>query len=484
VPLFQNPRRPATLAFLSVFGLLIATAPNPTAAALPATITYKDFFGGKATFNKPLFFAEVPGKPGNYVILEQHTGNVIIATVSGETVTKSTMVTVKVGNSNEIGLLGFAFHPKFVENRKFYLSYNPTNDSTVVEERLADASLIKDAGSAPKVLLQFKQPYSNHNGGTLAFSPKDQYLYLGFGDGGSSGDPQGRSRLKDSFFSKMLRIDVDKAENGKNYGIPSDNPFIGQSSALPEIYAWGFRNPWKWSFDPLTGKLWVGDVGQGTREEIDTVAKGADMGWKITEGFICYPSGNTCDRSGQTPPIVDYPRSVGISVTGGMVYRANPSSPYYGAYFYADYQSRRVFAITLNSGHTAIADSIALPLVTEQPTSFGTDSKGNLFIVGQAGHIWQLESPDLTPNATKIKKLQKEKSIRCCMNQKGKRLQLHGTLDAGMLGLAVYNSQGEKIATHSAAEIRSGISMNLMTGVYLASAQGAGEQASVQFVVQ
>lgn len=450
-------------------------------SALPSNITYKDFFAGKATFAEPLYFAEVPGKPNHYVVLEQHTGNVIVAAVSGETVTKSTMVTVKAGTGDEIGLLGFAFHPRFTENRKYYLSYNPTNDSSVIEERVADATLIKDGGTAAKVLMRFKQPYANHNGGTIAFNPKDNFLYLGFGDGGNFNDPQGRSRMKDSVFAKILRIDVDKAENGKNYGIPSDNPFVGQSPWLPETWAWGLRNPWKFSFDPITNKLWVGDVGQGAREEIDTVPKGADMGWKLTEGKNCL-SGTSCDRTGQTPPVLDYERSVGTSVTGGYVYRGNPASPFYGAYFYADYGSRRVFAIEMNGNQ--ITDTLALPNLAEAPTSFGTDLKGNLFLVGRSpGRIYKLESPDLQPSGTSIERLRKEKAIRCCFNQVGKTWVVRNTRETALESLHVTDLDGRSLQRASSQELQRGFEFTSAPGMYIAHATTQDGNYAVRIVI-
>lgn len=457
-------------------------------SALPSNITYKDFFAGKASFAKPLFFAEVPGKPNHYVVLEQHTGIVIVAAVSGETVTKDTMVTVKAATANETGLLGFAFHPKFTENRKYYLSYNPTNDSSVIEERLADASLIKDAGNAPKPLIRLRQPASNHNGGTIAFNEKDGYLYIGFGDGGGSGDTYQNGRKKDTFFAKILRIDVDKTEGGKNYAVPADNPFVGQSGFLPEIWAWGLRNPWKFSFDAVTNKLWVGDVGQGAREEIDTVPKGGDMGWSLTEGKICYPSGNSCDRTGQTGPVLDYARGVGTSVTGGVVFRGNPASPFYGAYFYADYNTRRVFAITLNAAQTAIADSLTLPLVSEQPTSFATDRSGNIFMIGQGsqsnpGRIWLLDSPDLKPTSTPIQKRLKEKAIRCCFNQVGKTWVVRNTRETALESLHVTDLDGRSLQRASSQELKRGFEFTSAPGMYIAHATTQDGNYAVRIVI-
>jgi glucose/arabinose dehydrogenase len=455
-------------------------------SALPKNITFVDAFDGKVTFDSPVFFGEVPGKPGHFVVLEQNTGNVIIVAKANGEWAKSVMFNVKVGNANEMGLLGIAFHPDYPTNGRYYLSYNPTTDSSLVVERMADASLIKDAGNPSVVVIALKQPASNHNGGMIGFNPKEgkgkNYLYAGFGDGGGSGDTYKNSRKKNVFFAKMLRVNIDSSASGKNYVVPFDNPFVNNAEFSPEIWAWGLRNPWRWSFDPLNGDLWVGDVGQNAWEEIDIVPKGADMGWNAVEGTHCYGTA-TCDQTGMTAPIAEYSHTnTGSCVIGGPVYRGNPSSPFYGAYFYADNSTRIVQVIDYKDGK--VVENTNIGKLTESPTSFGSDLAGNVYIVGREGHVYRLTSPDLIPSTTPLKRLQQEKSIRCCMNQKGKRLHLQGDLDASMAGLDLFDSQGKKVATHTSAEIRTGISLSLVTGVYHARAHGEGVQASVQFAVQ
>ncbi|MCI0528441.1 MAG: PQQ-dependent sugar dehydrogenase, partial [Nitrospira sp.] len=188
-----------------------------------------------------------------------------------------------------------------------------------------------------RVLLTISQPYSNHNGGNIVFGP-DGYLYIGMGDGGSANDPQNNGQNLSTLLGKMLRIKVDKSETGKAYSIPKDNPFVGTKGAAPEIWAYGLRNPWRFSFDPLTQLLYAGDVGQNDREEIDIIIKGKNYGWNIMEGTICTPGVNpNCKKQGLELPILDYPRSEGISVIGGYVYRGNLIPSLCGVYIYADY---------------------------------------------------------------------------------------------------------------------------------------------------
>lgn len=471
-----------TLCSTWVAGLLFSFTAG--SAALPKNITFVDAFDGKATFDSPVYFTEMPGKPGNFVVLEQSKGNVIVVSKSGDTWTKSVMVNVKAASGNEMGLLGFAFHPDFVQNRKYYLSYNPTTDSSLIEERIADASFIKDDGTPPKVLIALKQPAGNHNGGNLGFNPKEEkghnYLYAGFGDGGGSGDTYKNGRKKNTLFSKILRIDIDKAENGKNYAIPSDNPFVAQSEFNPEIWAWGVRNPWRWSFDPLTGDFWLGDVGQNAWEEVDIVPKGADMGWSTIEGTHCY-NATTCEQTGITPPILEYSHSAGTCVIGGVVYRGNPASPFYGTYFYSDNGSRIVQMVDYKN--SAVVENTEIGKLPESPTSFGTDLAGNVYIVGREGHVYRLTSTDMIPTLIPIQRQRQERSIRCCMNQKGQRLQLKGSLEADMQGLEIFTSQGKKISSMTRSDIRAGISLALKSGVYHARAIGDGIQPSIQFTI-
>jgi len=443
-------------------------------AALPTNVTLVDAFEGLASFQSPVGIFEIPGKPGTFAVLEQKVGNVTIVSKNGSSWTKSLMVHVDVtSGTDEMGLLGMAFHPDFASNRKYYLSYNQgANSSTyksVVEERVADASLIKDAGTAPKVLLTFAQPAVNHNGGTIGFGPKDGYFYVGFGDGGGGGDTYNNSRKKNVFFAKILRIDVDHPAEGKNYGIPADNPFVGQSEFSPEIWAWGVRNPWKWSFDPLTGDFWLGDVGQTAYEEVDIVKAGMDLGWVTFEGKHCN-AGTACDTAGITLPILEYGRSIGTCIIGGRVYRGNPNSPFYGAYFYADYGSAHIWAIKVEG--RKIVDSVKVVDGMEQsPTTFGTDSQGRIYVAGREGKVYRLESPDLVPTSLDPKKKQLENDVRCCFRKSANGWAFREGFGRGIQSLAILDLRGNTLRRFSGRQIRENTGFQLKPGIYLAHSE-------------
>jgi glucose/arabinose dehydrogenase len=261
------PGGPTPLApFPSILFILPFVFPLGACADSPGHVGLRDFFEGQIAFDRPVFFAQVPGKENHYLVLEQHEGKASVAVFDQGKGSKRLFVQVQVARANEMGLLGFAFHPRFAENRKYYLHYNPDLRTSLIEERVADSSLISDAGGRPREILRIRQPYANHNGGTIAFGPKDGFLYLGFGDGGSGGDPENRAQNPMNLLGKFLRIDVDRPAPGKGYSVPIDNPFVGKSGYRPEIWAMGVRNPWKWAFHPKTGELWMGDVGQGTGE--------------------------------------------------------------------------------------------------------------------------------------------------------------------------------------------------------------------------
>ncbi len=241
----------------------------------------------------------------------------------------------------EAGLLGIALHPQFASNHTLFLSYtrrgNPLISVIARYTTTADGKLL-DPGSAQRIL-EVAQPYRNHNGGGIAFGP-DGLLYIGFGDGGSAGDPHGHGQNTRTLLGKMLRIDVDGA---LPYAIPPDNPF-SQGGGRPEIYAWGLRNPWRWSFDRHTGELWVGDVGQNEWEEIDLLRKGGNYGWNIREGRHCFRR-NTCKSEGLNEPLAEYDHAEGCSVTGGYVYRGSAITTLQGRYLYADYCSGKVWSL-------------------------------------------------------------------------------------------------------------------------------------------
>jgi glucose/arabinose dehydrogenase len=257
----------------------------------------------------------------------------------------------------------------------------------ISEFRARSGSDEADAGSE-RVLLTVRQPYPNHNGGDIHFGP-DGKLYIGLGDGGSGDDPHGNGQNPGSLLGKMLRIDVDRPDPGKAYGVPPDNPFTGRAGAAPEVWALGLRNPWRFSFDPATGRLYAGDVGQSAREEIDLIEKGRNYGWNIMEGTICTPGVNPdCDTAGLEKPILDYPRSEGTTVIGGRVYRGRSIPGLCGVYLYADYGSGRVWGLRYD-GKTAAG--LGTLIESGRPvSSFGEDGERELYLVDYRGEILKI----------------------------------------------------------------------------------------------
>lgn len=282
---------------------------------------------------------------------------------------------------NEQGLLGLAFHPDFANNGFFYVNYTEEGGDTVIARFSASGNTAFPESELR--LLNVNQPFPNHNGGGLAFGP-DGYLYIGLGDGGSGGDPLGNGQSLDTLLGKLLRIDVD---GGDPYAIPADNPFGN------EIFHYGLRNPWRFSFDALTGDLWIGDVGQGAYEEIDFLpagtAGGINFGWNRFEGMHDYTAGDVPEN--YLPPLFEYSHNEGCSVTGGYVYRgAMPE--WQGVYFYADYCSGKVWGALRRLISESAEESISTVLFETgvQVTSFGVDERGEIYIAGDGGGIYAL----------------------------------------------------------------------------------------------
>jgi glucose/arabinose dehydrogenase len=294
----------------------------------------------------------------------------------------------------ERGLLGLAFHPRYATNGRFYVNYTDKSGDTHISEFTANPPTSDTVDLATeRPLLFVPQPFANHNGGGLAFGPKDGFLYIGLGDGGSGGDPFGNAQNRGVYLGKMLRIDVD---NGKPYAIPSGNPFAADTKALPEIWAYGLRNPFRFSFDKESGDLLIGDVGQSAVEEIDlglaSRGGGEDYGWNITEGSACYSPSSSCDKTGLTLPIKEYGHGEGCSVIGGAVYRGRRLPGYQGTYFYSDYCSSfvRSFKVANGQASEALDWSATLGKTLHNVTAFGTDSAGEMYIVDQHGELYQI----------------------------------------------------------------------------------------------
>jgi glucose/arabinose dehydrogenase len=297
----------------------------------------------------------------------------------------------------EQGLLGLAFHPNYSSNGFFYVDYTAENPRRTVISRFSASQGNPNQAdeNSEQVILEVAQPYSNHNGGQIAFGP-DGYLYVAFGDGGSGGDPEGNGQGRSTLLGAILRIDVDMVSEGRDYGIPVGNPFVGNTQGYKEeIYAYGLRNPWRFSFDPVTGWLWTGDVGQDRLEEIDIIESGRNYGWNIMEASLCYSPSEGCNRTGLELPLWDYGRDLGVSVTGGFVYRGSMFPDLVGAYIYGDYGSGRIWALEYNG----VDDPVNMELLSTNLNiaSFGVDAKNELYICAFDNKIYKLTSIATAP---------------------------------------------------------------------------------------
>ncbi len=382
------------------------------AAAILAALSFTVFAGAGGTvlttelvasgFSRPLWAGSPPGDTARLFVLEQTTGMVRIINLADGSINATPFLDIGdlvINSGNERGLLGFAFHPDYANNRFFYVHYN-NNSGTSVLARYQ--TFVGDPDRAnhdsAKIILTQSQPFSNHNGGMIAFGPKDGYLYLGFGDGGSANDPGNRAQNRQLWLGKMLRIDVNVDPDP--YVVPPDNPFVGDPNTLDEIWALGLRNPWRWSFDRDTGDLYIGDVGQGAREEIDyqpgSSGGGENYGWRCMEGLRCTGlSGCICNDGSLTLPIREYDRGLGISVTGGNVYRGQAIRDLRGTYFYADYGSARIWSLRMVDGNVCGFEDRTAELQPmggglTQITSFGEDGTGEMYIIARGGRIFKI----------------------------------------------------------------------------------------------
>ncbi len=294
---------------------------------------------------------------------------------------------------DERGLLGLAFHPGFKTNRRFFVNYTRRPDgATVISEFKVSIGNGNQADVEEKVILTFAQPFSNHNGGMMDFG-KDGFLYIGSGDGGSANDPGDRAQNKEELLGKFLRIDVDTPNGAVPYSAPATNPFFGATAGRDEIYAYGFRNPWRWSFDRQTGELYAGDVGQNAMEEIDIVTLGGNYGWRVLEGTRCTNLGPaSCTTPGFTAPIYDYAQSGGrCSVTGGYVYRGTRATLAAGTYVFGDYCTGEIFLRENGTVRMALDSPYSI-------SSFGEDEAGEIYLVhlgnGTNGVVYRITNPN------------------------------------------------------------------------------------------
>jgi glucose/arabinose dehydrogenase len=296
-----------------------------------------------------------------------------------------------VGSGGERGLLGLAFHPRFGDgDDRIFVDFTDREGTTVIAEaRVSSDPDLADASSL-RALLRVEQPFPNHNGGDLAFGP-DGYLYVALGDGGSGGDPLGNGQRLGTHLGKILRIDVDTVGPDAAYAVPADNPFVDVDGAFPEIWAYGLRNPWRFSFDRATGDLWIADVGQGAIEEVDRLTaadgggRGVNLGWASMEGSACFPEGTACDPSGLVLPLAEYGHDQGCAVTGGYVYRGPDQPALAGVYAFADYCSGRLWGVA--SGGPDRQDPVLLAETGVTISSFGEDDGGELYVTDLGGQL-------------------------------------------------------------------------------------------------
>lgn len=341
------------------------------------------------SFSDPVDFTHANDGTNRLFVVEQN-GVIQVFDNNSATEKATTFLDIKnkVASGGEMGLLGVTFHPDFKQNGYFFVNYTRSSPKrqTVVARYKANGQTADP--NSELILLTFDQPYSNHNGGQVAFGA-DGYLYISTGDGGSGGDPQNNSQNLKSLLGKMLRIDVNTTEKG-NYGIPKDNPFAKNSAGnREEIYAYGLRNPWRFSFDSVTKNLWVGDVGQNKVEEIDVVSKGGNYGWKIKEANNCYDASGDCAKNDLIPPVWSYEQgNDGRSVTGGIVYRGKKLPEFAGKYICGDYVSGKIWALTYDGKTVTKATEIAK---VSTVSTFGQDANGEVFICDySAGKIYTL----------------------------------------------------------------------------------------------
>lgn len=393
-------------------GTLVCALATLLPVSLPSCITTERVASG---LTSPLYATAAPGRTGRLFIV-QRTGEIQILNLSNGSVSPFLNISSLVVSGNEQGLLGLAFSPNYATDGRFFVNYTAVADGAthIVEYKVSSGNAdIADPGSA-RLILRIPQPQANHNGGWLQFGP-DGYLYIAMGDGGGSNDSDtghtpeiGNAQdIENNLLGKILRIDPSPAldaypdDSERNYGIPADNPFVGVAGD-DEIWAYGLRNPWRCSFDRLTGDLWIGDVGQGAREEINfapaSSTGGENYGWRLREGKIATPGVGGAAPVGSIDPIYDYTRGTGTfqgrSVTGGYVYRG-PIAELQGKYFFADYVNQKVWSITrAGSTYTGLTDWTTQfnPAVgnINGVSSFGEDEDGNLYLVDLDGEVFRV----------------------------------------------------------------------------------------------
>ena len=370
-------------------GVSAAASDTPVSAggALPSVRAETVFPG--VSFDRMVYLTHPDGIPDRlYLVLQP--GRIMAFDNVPDPSSPQTFLDIRdrvSDRGNEEGLLGLAFDPDYRSNGYFYVYYSAASPRrSVIARYHAPPGTGRVDPSTEKIIMRIGQPFSNHNGGQVTFGP-DGYLYVGVGDGGSGGDPRGHGQNLGTLLGTILRIDVSALDETGSYAVPPDNPFVGVEGARPEIWAYGLRNPWRFSFDRETGDLWTGDVGQNKLEEIDIIKPGRNYGWNIMEGTSCFHNAG-CDGDELEPPVAEYGRNGGCSVTGGYVYRGDRIPSLIGAYVYGDFCTGRIWALRHDGGK--VVDQALIADTDLQISSFAEGPDGEVYILSFTGEIARL----------------------------------------------------------------------------------------------
>ena len=434
-PQDQGPDADLTPPVLAEFGyderpqnLGCAAGPRPAAQDAQVKLTRR---WEQLTLRKPVDMLQPPGQPSIWYIVQQD-GQILRLDAASGAWREVLNIQRRIATGGERGLLGLAFHPQWAVNRRAFLSYTYTHPRDGLTSRISEVRVAPDGSLDDRQessIIEAKQPYNNHNGGQIAFGP-DGFLYIAWGDGGSSGDPDNNGQDRQTLLGAILRLDVDgQGQPPAPYLTPPDNPLRGQAGR-PELYAWGLRNPWKFSFDAQTGALWSGDVGQNAQEEINLIERGGDYGWNIFEGLLCYRDNPACaTRRDVKPPVAVYPHSQGRSVTGGYVYHGQALPGLAGRYLFGDFVSGRLWALRPDAQTGQLAPSVLIQNTGLSISSFGQDqASGEVFVVDydpqgtRGAGIYALEPaqpPD--PAAPQLGPPQKLSQTGCVLPQDPRR---------------------------------------------------------------
>lgn len=361
--------------------------PPPPPPAGEVTLALQTIATG---LSSPLFLTTPLGDPRLFVV--EKNGRIRIVKNGLLLPTPFLDISSKVSNGGEQGLLGLAFHPRYASNGIFVVNYTDTDGDTRVATYRVSAEADRADAASEQLVISIDQPFSNHNGGQVSFGP-DGMLFIGTGDGGSGGDPQGNGQDRSDLLGSLLRLEI--LDNG-NAQVPASNPFAALAGMRPELWNYGLRNPWRFAFDRANGDLYIADVGQGLREEVNVstaatgTGKGLNYGWAAYEGTRCFGSPGACTGSGFVMPVIEYDHGDGCSITGGYVYRGTAIPALQGTYFYSDYCSAWIRSFRFANGQATERTEWATLKQAGEVLSFGEDAAGELYILSSSGTVYRI----------------------------------------------------------------------------------------------